>query len=102
MSSMAKNASADTGGFWSGLLRVGLYKPNQGRVVRQVTFVGAVILALLSCYQIAGMEIWEWLLAAIGGEAFGKVHFGLFWFRWARSQFGCAFVRSIIRSLQIF
>ena len=72
MSSMAKNASADSGGFWSGLLRVGLYKPNQGRVVRQVTFVGAVILALLSCYQIAGMEIWEWLLAAIGGEAFGK------------------------------
>ena len=72
MSSIAKNASSDTGGFWSGLMRVGLYKPNQGRIVRQVTFIGAVILALLSCYQVSGMEIWEWLLAKIGGEAFGK------------------------------
>ena len=69
---MAKNASADTGGFWSGLLRFGLYKPNQGRIVRQVSFVFAVILALLSCYQVAGMEIWEWLLAAVGGESLGK------------------------------
>jgi preprotein translocase subunit SecE len=47
MSSMAKQKQEPTrGGFWLELFQFGLYKPNQGRVVRQVTFL---IIALLSC-----------------------------------------------------
>ena len=67
MSSMAKD-TASQGGYWSELLRAGLYKPNQGRVVRQLTFVGATILTLLSVYQIAHMDLWRWLFGMMGGD----------------------------------
>lgn len=74
MSSMAKqNAASDSqGGFLSELLRFGLYKPNQGRVVRQLTFVGSVILSLLTAYQISNMELWDWAFTKVGGKAFGN------------------------------
>ena len=53
MSSVAKgkNGSA-AGGFVSELFRFGLYKPNQGRVVRQVTFLAVALIACL-----AGVEV---------------------------------------------
>ena len=55
MSSVAKgkNGSAASG-FVSELFRFGLYKPNQGRVVRQVTFL---VIALIAC--LAGVEIFN-------------------------------------------
>lgn len=72
MSSMAKQNSTTQGGFWSELLKFGLYKPNQGKVVRQLSFVGGAVLSLLSAYQIAHMEIWDMLLTQIGGAALGN------------------------------
>ena len=51
MSSMAKQKQVRQGGFWSELFRLGLYKPNQGRVVRQVTFVAIVVLMCLAAFE---------------------------------------------------
>ena len=52
MSSMAKQKQVRQGGFWSELFRLGLYKPNQGRVVRQVTFVAIVVLMCLAAFEL--------------------------------------------------
>ena len=54
MSSMAKQKGGQGEGgssFWAELLRFGLYKPNQGRVVRQLTFLAIAIVALLAGYE---------------------------------------------------
>ena len=50
MSSMAKQKQKpeqNRGGFWSELFQFGLYKPNQGRIVRQVSFFTIALLGLL-------------------------------------------------------
>ena len=50
MSSIAKQkgsgrgGAGDSGGFWSELFRFGVYKPNQGRIVRQLSFLAIAIL----------------------------------------------------------
>ena len=55
MSSMAKQkpkASQEGGSsFWSELFRFWVYKPNQGRIVRQVTFLAIAVVALLAGYE---------------------------------------------------
>jgi len=51
MSSMAKQKQVRQGSFWSELFQFGLYKPNQGRVVRQVTFVAIVVLMCLAAFE---------------------------------------------------
>ena len=58
MSSMAKQKQqqASTGSFWSELFQFGLYKPNQGRIVRQVTFISIVIIACLSAFEIGKLR----------------------------------------------
>lgn len=53
MSSMAnQKQTVSQGSFWPELLRFGLYKPNQGRIVRQVTFFAMVILSALVAYEL--------------------------------------------------
>ncbi len=52
MSSVAKQKQVSQGSFWSELFRLGLYKPNQGRIVRQVTFVAIVVLMCLAAFEI--------------------------------------------------
>lgn len=55
MSSVAKGKDGDAGGgFLSELFRFGFYKPNQGRVVRQVTFLAVALIACL-----AGVEVFR-------------------------------------------
>ena len=56
MSSMAKQKQkvgqeGASSGFWSELFRVGLYKPNQGRIVRQVTFLAITVIICLIAYE---------------------------------------------------
>ncbi len=51
MSSLTKQKQVRQGGFWSELFQLGLYKPNQGRVVRQVTFVAIVVLVFLAAFE---------------------------------------------------
>ena len=53
MSSMAKQKQEQSrGGFWSELFQFGLYKPNQGRIVRQVTFATIAFLGCLVAWEI--------------------------------------------------
>ena len=55
MSSMAKKQGqqvATESGLLSEMLRVGLYKPTQGRIVRQLTFLGIAVIALLVVYEL--------------------------------------------------
>lgn len=55
MSSVAKGKDGGaSGGFFPELFRFGLYKPNQGRVVRQVTFLAVALIACL-----AGVEVFR-------------------------------------------
>ena len=53
MSSMAKQKQDPSrGGFLSELFQFGLYKPNQGRVVRQVTFFTSAFLGCLVAWEV--------------------------------------------------
>ncbi|HMO12636.1 MAG TPA: preprotein translocase subunit SecE [Pirellulaceae bacterium] len=58
MNSMAKTQSTRTS-FWSELFLLGLYKPTQGKITRQVTFVAIAIVAVLSALAIA--NYWDFL-----------------------------------------
>ena len=53
MSSVAKpkQPTEGQGSFWSELFQTGLYKPNQGRVVRQLTFLSVALLSFLVAYE---------------------------------------------------
>jgi preprotein translocase subunit SecE len=53
MSSVAKHDKSSEGGFWKSLFQAGLYKPTQGRIVRQVTAAVLGLLFLLLAYEIA-------------------------------------------------
>lgn len=70
MSSVAKQKEAIRGGFFSGFFQVGMYKPNQGRIVRQVTFFAVLILVLMGAWEIAN---WEWF-----AEMFNGAHYMFF------------------------
>lgn len=53
MSSVAKEKKPeDQSGFFLELFRAGLYKPNQGRIVRQVTFLTIALLGCLTAWEI--------------------------------------------------
>ncbi|MEM7784001.1 MAG: preprotein translocase subunit SecE [Planctomycetota bacterium] len=68
MSSLAKQnqkTESAQGGLLAELFRVGLYKPNQGRVVRQVTFFA---LALLSCFVAWELKVSS-LLSGLGASS---------------------------------
>ena len=67
MSSVAKQKEAIRGGFFSGLFQVGMYKPNQGRIVRQVTFFAALILVLMGAWEVAN---WDWFSGLFDGSRY--------------------------------
>ncbi len=78
MSSVAKQKQQQVArpGFWLGLLQFGLYKPNQGRVVRQVSFAAMALLFFLSAYEAERSGLFNGLgggryLALIGLTALG-------------------------------
>jgi preprotein translocase subunit SecE len=52
-------------GFWSELFQFGLYKPNQGRIVRQVTFAAFAGLGTLSAWELYRSG----LFSALGGAS---------------------------------
>lgn len=90
MSSMAKqNQEPARGGFWAELFQFGFYKPNQGRVVRQVSFAIGSLLAVLAAWEILRSGVMGGLgggryfamigLAAVGvWFAFRMVNYSLF------------------------
>lgn len=61
MSSMAKQKPEPVArnGFWNELFRVGVYKPNQGRVVRQLTFLAIAILAGLAAVELHRLRMFD-------------------------------------------
>jgi preprotein translocase subunit SecE len=67
MSSMAKQKKeAARTGFWVELFQFGLYKPNQGRVVRQVTFFVVGLLGVLAAWEIQRAG----LFGSLGGGSY--------------------------------
>jgi preprotein translocase subunit SecE len=55
---MAKpNPDSAKSGLWSELFHFALYKPNQGRIVRQLTFVAVAILGCLAAWELHRIRI---------------------------------------------
>jgi preprotein translocase subunit SecE len=53
MSSLTKQKEEPApNGFWSELFQFGLYKPNQGRIVRQITFAAMALLGSLGAWEL--------------------------------------------------
>ncbi len=61
MNTVAKPKSSQPAksSFLGELFRVGIYKPSQGRIVRQVTFVASVILLLLTAMGLAKWDLFS-------------------------------------------
>lgn len=89
MSSVAKQKQESRPGFVSELFRGSLYKPNQGRVVRQVTFATVVLLGCLAAWEFAassffsGVGAGRWgigvgVAAVIAWVAFRLVNYSVF------------------------
>lgn len=66
MSTAVKQRAGAGGGFWSSLFRAGLYKPTQGRVVRQVTFAAVALVAVLTAWEIRQANWLAWLASSAG------------------------------------
>ena len=76
MSSVSKEN--DKSSFLSELFQVGLYKPNQGRLVRQVTFLSIAILVCLIAYELYNST---WTTTSTGKFTLGAVTAAIgFWF----------------------
>lgn len=74
MNTVAKAKPKDVAksSFWSEMFQVGLYKPTQGRIVRQVTFVAMAIIAVL--VGLATANYWDFLSQMFTG---GNMTWGL-------------------------
>jgi preprotein translocase subunit SecE len=68
MSSIAKPDSPSQGSFWKGLFQAGLYKPTQGKIVRQVTFGAIALLLGLLAYEISNAA---WVANLLKGRLSG-------------------------------
>ncbi len=63
MSSVTKPNHTTQEGFWSTLLQFSLYKPTQGRIVRQITFAALALLACMAAYELHNVDwITGWFL----------------------------------------
>ena len=67
MSTVAKQKGGDQPGLLASLFQFGLYKPNQGRVVRQVTAVSVGVVVLLAAYELG----WAGWVVALGRDTMG-------------------------------
>lgn len=76
-----KKAAAGSGGagfgaFLPELFRFGLYKPTQGRVVRQVTFFSIALLACLVIWELYSSGWFNFLNASVGESGVAGVSLG--------------------------
>ena len=75
MSSVAKNNEAPQVGLVGTLLSGGLYKPSQGRVVRQLTALSVAVIALLASYELG----WAGWVLDIGRDLkFSQISYAVF------------------------
>ena len=56
---MSSVVSSESGGFFSELFRFGVYKPNQGRIVRQLSFLAIAILAGLAAFELHRFRLFD-------------------------------------------
>ena len=76
MSSVSKEN--DSSSFLSELFQIGLYKPNQGRLVRQVTFLSIAVLVCLVAYELYNST---WTTTVSGKTTLAAVTAAIgFWF----------------------
>ena len=81
MSSVSKKQAASSGvGLLGSMFQTGLYKPQQGRIVRQVTFVSIAVIVLLTGYEVSQMSYFDELFAGSNFVAFGVVSAIGLWF----------------------
>ena len=67
MSSVAKQKNSEQRpGFFPELFKAGLYKPNQGRIVRQVSFLSFALLGCLSAWELQRSS----LLSGLGNSSY--------------------------------
>lgn len=80
MSSVTKDKKVeDRPGFFPELFRVGLYKPNQGRVVRQITMLTIALLGFLAAWELKRSQLLDGS-EAVGYGVMAALFIGLAWF----------------------
>ena len=67
---MSTAVSSEGGSFWSELFRVNLYKPNQGRIVRQVSFFAIALLAGLAAFELHRFRLFDSLYTGVSGSRY--------------------------------
>jgi len=81
MSSVSKKqAASNSVGLLGSMFQTGLYKPQQGRIVRQVTFVSIAVIVLLTGYEVSQMSYFDDLFSGSSYVAFGLVSAIGLWF----------------------
>ncbi len=67
---MSTAVSSGGGSFWSELFRFGVYKPNQGRIVRQLSFLAIALLAGLAAFEIHRFRLFDVLYTGLSGSRY--------------------------------
>lgn len=81
MSSVSKKqAGSSSVGLLGSMFQTGLYKPQQGRIVRQVTFVSIAVIMLLIGFDVSQMSYFDDLFSGSNYLAFGLVSAAGLWF----------------------
>ena len=93
MSATANQNKASAGGgsggsFFPELFRFGLYKPAQGRIVRQVTFFSVALLACLAIYELYASGWFNFLNAAVAEGAVSGPNIGKMLFSFVLAGIG--------------
>jgi preprotein translocase subunit SecE len=74
-------ARSGSGGLWSELFQVGVYKRSQGRIARQVTFFALVVMFVILCWRLSELISPRAILGMFGGGAApwaeGAIKFGI-------------------------
>jgi preprotein translocase subunit SecE len=73
---MAKDQRAATSPFLRELIQWNVYKKNQGRITRQVTFVAIAIVVALGCWRLSSYSI-NWVEAQANPLLHQFVHVGI-------------------------
>jgi preprotein translocase subunit SecE len=81
MSSVSKKQAGSTSvSLMGSMFQAGLYKPLQGRIVRQVTFVSIAVLVLMIAWEVGQITFVEDLFSGATYAAFGLVSIIGLWF----------------------
>lgn len=81
MSSVSKKqAASNSVSLIGSMFQTGLYKPQQGRIVRQVTFLSIAVVALLVGADVSRMSYFDELFAGSNYAVFGLVAAVGVWF----------------------